>query len=681
MEHTISSSAPVPKKKAISYIRWSTRSQTDGDSAERQLANFFRWCAANDLEPDLSASMRDEGLSAFKGNHLKKGGRLGLFLAAVKAGKYPNHVLVSENVDRLSRQGGKIARKIVEQIVDNGVDVHITNINTKIIRGWENYPAISLILDIEFHRAWTESLLKSERCTAGLLKLKRRAAEEGLAISERVPWWMKATRGQKIDESCLIPERVAAVRRIFQLAGQNHLGATRIIKVLMREKHKPFTPPTPQRGVSHGWTPSYVRQILLHRAVLGEFQPRKLIDGKQVPDPDVPVIPNYYPAIITQSEWDAARAAVAFKNRKHKGGLTGHVPRKPWSNRGGDRGGGRLSDTTVNLFGSLVRDESQEGLNALRTNRAMWYQPAGTDYARRRQHTDLTTKSYMVSFFCDQDLKANRIRYSHLEEGVLEFLNMLDWKAVAGESEPQEMKEKQKELDSVKTEIYRTEQLIIRWKKEAREMPDSKSLFRAIDGAEEELAKLVSRRDTLISEIETIRTETEVLYSIDYLQALIRENSPEAHEVRTKLRVEIHKRITKIGLEFFHTRVAGKVIKGTITFVNGATRHILFFPEYDCAVIFGAERKFSHKVLFTPDKYHKLNNSVCRKMFDLHLLGWTNRKIAAETGYSPLTVGHVINGHIRPHIHAEYHGKGPSVTSPGPVVKGKTIDEWLENAA
>jgi DNA invertase Pin-like site-specific DNA recombinase len=648
MENIISQPPPFPKKKAISYIRWSTKSQGDGDSEERQLKTFLDWCGANDLIPDLQASIRDEGLSAFKGDHLRKDGGLGILLKAIKAGKYPNHVLVAEDLDRISRQGPKKARKIIEQIVDEGVDMHICRSNLKLTPGWENDLPRSIIVDYELGRAWGESQLKSKRILSGLLRNKLQAAKDGQAMGENLPWWIKAKKGQKIDESCLIPERVAAVREMFQLAAKKDMGAIRIIKKLVAKGHKPFTPTTNSKRLkSYGWTPSYVRQILLSKAVLGESP-----GG----------IPNRFPAIITQSEWEAVRASVHFKNRNHKGGSEGNSKERG----GGPRGGGRTSDATGNLFGSLVRDESRDGPNALRVNKSMWYQPKGT-----------CDHSFMVTFFSDQGIKPNRIRYSHLEEGVLEFLDLLDWKAVAGESEPLDMKEKQKELDSVKTEIYQTEQLIIKWEKEAREMPDSKSLFRAIDGAEEELATLATRRDTLISEIEAIRIETEALHNINELQGLIRENNSEAHEVRMQLKAEIRKRITKIGLQFFRSHVAGKVILGTITFINGTTRQLIFYPEYDCAVIFGAEKKFSHKVFFTPDKNHKLNNSVTRKMFLLHLQGWTNRKISAETGFTALTVGQVINGHI----HAEFHGNGAPVTIPGPVVQSKSTDEWLETAA
>ena len=62
----------------------------------------------------------------------------------------------------------------------------------------------------------------------------------------------------------------------------------------------------------------------------------------------------------------------------------------------------------------------------------------------------------------------------------------------------------------------------------------------------------------------------------------------------------------------------------------------------------------------------------------MHRQGWTNRKIGAETGYSPLTVGQVINGHIFKHIHAEINGRVAVKDIPGPVIQGKFTDDWLK---
>ena len=58
-----SSSAPV----AFSYVRFSTSEQMKGDSLRRQTAGAQEYCARHSLTLDNSLSLRDLGVSGFKG--------------------------------------------------------------------------------------------------------------------------------------------------------------------------------------------------------------------------------------------------------------------------------------------------------------------------------------------------------------------------------------------------------------------------------------------------------------------------------------------------------------------------------------------------------------------------------------------------------------------------------------
>jgi hypothetical protein len=111
------------QKQAYSYARFSTPRQTYGTSLERQLKIAREWYV-QEIAPlgiPQAEIACDEGLSAWKGEHLEQGS-LGHFLAEIKSGSVaPGSILIAENLDRISRQGPKIARKLLEQIVDNGV--------------------------------------------------------------------------------------------------------------------------------------------------------------------------------------------------------------------------------------------------------------------------------------------------------------------------------------------------------------------------------------------------------------------------------------------------------------------------------------------------------------------------------------------------------------------------------
>jgi hypothetical protein len=65
------------------------------------------------------------------------------------------------------------------------------------------------------------------------------------------------------------------------------------------------------------WARSYVAKILATRATMGEYQPHK---GHAGPNrkPDGPPIPKYFPKVVDETEWDAARAAL--ESRRQKGG-------------------------------------------------------------------------------------------------------------------------------------------------------------------------------------------------------------------------------------------------------------------------------------------------------------------------------------------------------------------------
>ena len=65
-------------------------------------------------------------------------------------------------------------------------------------------------------------------------------------------------------------------------------GKNGIAKTLRREAVKTF-------GRSQAWHVSYIQKILTNRAVLGEFAPATMRDGKRT---FLEAIPDYYPAII-----------------------------------------------------------------------------------------------------------------------------------------------------------------------------------------------------------------------------------------------------------------------------------------------------------------------------------------------------------------------------------------------
>ena len=74
--------------KAYSYLRFSTPEQSKGDSLRRQTALADDYAKRHSLTLDTELTLRDLGVSAFRGDNLAVGA-LGAFLKAVSDGPAP----------------------------------------------------------------------------------------------------------------------------------------------------------------------------------------------------------------------------------------------------------------------------------------------------------------------------------------------------------------------------------------------------------------------------------------------------------------------------------------------------------------------------------------------------------------------------------------------------------------
>ncbi len=484
---------------------------------ERQLQIAREWWAREiaPLGTPLEEMACDEGLSAWKGEHVEKGS-LGHFLAEIKVGRIATgSILIAENLDRISRQGPKIARKLIEQIVDNGVDVHIVNISMKLTRNWENDNSRSIIVDIELGRALKESEHKSARIGQSWRSNKQKTAE-GRALTANTPAWLKVENGKIVER----PDRVAAVKEMFRLASLG-IGSRNIT-----------------RAINNGLTLSWVMKTLNNRSVLGEYQPSRVVAGKKVPEGEV--IFNYYPQIISQSEWDAARAEMARKAPK-----------------GMYRAGSRTSNVADNLFTGLIYDKTTE------PERSMNF-----------QRKSKARCSWLISAW-DKEHKGNRMRYDKFETAFLVFLTELDWKSVAGSTESDECKAAQFRLNQVLGELDKTNRRIAA-KTAAMDgdldVPTLQVLAGQVAKDEAKATELFAEKDALSTSLEVARTKCEALYTPETLLALIQSRTPETNDVRLRLRNEIRRRVEKIGINFSKTGST----TATIVFVNGARKAVIF---------------------------------------------------------------------------------------------------------
>jgi DNA invertase Pin-like site-specific DNA recombinase len=296
------------KHTAYSYIRFSTPEQAKGDSLRRQTEAAAEWCKRNDITLDTSTTFRDLGRSAFLGDHRSnpERHRLAVFLKMVQDGKIAKgSYLILENMDRLSREHIQPATLLALTLLQAGI--RIVQLTPEMILDGRSDMFAVMQMMMELSRGHGESARKSERVGAAWAQKKERArrgeAQTGRGpvagmscMTHKLPAWIEE-RGGTLH---LIPTRAALVKRMFHLAAAGY-SASSIVKLFREEDAPPM-------GRSGRWLRSYVAQILVDRRPLGEYQPR---DRNEKTD-GAPIV-GYFPAVITEKEWNAARATVGPK--------------------------------------------------------------------------------------------------------------------------------------------------------------------------------------------------------------------------------------------------------------------------------------------------------------------------------------------------------------------------------
>jgi DNA invertase Pin-like site-specific DNA recombinase len=290
----------MSKTIAYSYIRFSSKKQAKGDSLRRQTDPQKAEAYCHRKGWTLSEkTYEDLGVSAFKGKNADVG-NLCEFLKAVKSGAIkPGSALIVESLDRISRQGIDEGYEVVKRILKAGIILVTLSPEREFdVSATKSLSKGALEIQLILERAAEESERKSERIKAAWVGKRIKARANGAIIAGSLPAWIEKHNGKLR----LIPEKAAAVRRIFQLAAAGY-GRSRIVQTLDAEGYG-------------DWASSSIGFILTDKRALGIYQPKKLINAdnnNRTPDGDA--LPNYYPAAVTEKEWLAARAGMAQRRR------------------------------------------------------------------------------------------------------------------------------------------------------------------------------------------------------------------------------------------------------------------------------------------------------------------------------------------------------------------------------
>jgi DNA invertase Pin-like site-specific DNA recombinase len=313
---------------AYSYVRFSTPGQIKGDSLRRQTEATAAWCAKHGARLDTGTTYRDLGKSAYTGAHRQNPDRhaLAAFLKLVEGGKVPrDSYLIIENLDRLTREHLRAAVGLFMSLLDAGVNI-VTTDPERVFRHDSDDMTDVIIAVVDLARGHGESKRRSYLVgqTWGKKKEAARAKapqpprkKDGrvtMALTGRLPAWVKDKGGKLVA----VPERAAVVKQIFAWSAEGH-GQLAIVKKLEAAKVAPFFPVVRRRDKDDPakfherlgrWNTVYVKILLHDRRTLGEFQLRTH-DGKPDGDP----IKGYFPAVLTEAEFDAARAGCASRDR------------------------------------------------------------------------------------------------------------------------------------------------------------------------------------------------------------------------------------------------------------------------------------------------------------------------------------------------------------------------------
>ena len=294
---------------AYSYVRFSTAEQAKGDSLRRQDDKAKAYADTHGLTLDESLTIRDLGVSAFKGANAEEG-NLATFLKAIDEKRIPvGSYLLVESLDRLSREKVLDALQLFIRIINSGVILVSLKDNIEFSKESVDKNFTQLIVCIAYmSRAHEESDAKSMRIADAWNNKRELAKTTGKVMTKNTPFWLRAKDDWTGFE--VIEDKAALVKRIFELSASG-FGVQKIALLLNKEGLR--------TGSDALWHAGNIAKLLRSRRVIGEavFSTFKIVEGKRIPtDP----IPNYFPHVISEKLFYEVRDRLEGLNLTKGGG-------------------------------------------------------------------------------------------------------------------------------------------------------------------------------------------------------------------------------------------------------------------------------------------------------------------------------------------------------------------------
>ena len=286
--------------KAYAYVRWSTAEQgKEGrDSHDRQTTPLETFAEATGVH--VVETVIDKGVSAFRGANARIGQLKGL-LDRVESGEIePGDYIIVESIDRLTRQKLTDSVDLIQSILKKGIRLHTVIDNKTYSYDDPSRDLETLILvGVIAKRAHEESYTKSKRLKSSWLK-KRDAAETTI-IRKQCPYGFRYD--EKAETFIIVEDEAQEIRQIFDLL--KYMGILESIKRVNQYSKR-------------RWTRKHIDELIKNKSPIGVLcLRRRNEDGTKTFDR---YVPNYFPKIIDETEFDAAVSAVKSRFNERKSG-------------------------------------------------------------------------------------------------------------------------------------------------------------------------------------------------------------------------------------------------------------------------------------------------------------------------------------------------------------------------
>jgi len=312
------------RRKAYSYIRFSTPEQAKGDSLRRQTKAAAAYAEAHNLDLDDKLTFRDLGISAFRGKNAETG-KLAEFIEAARLGVVePGSVLLVENLDRISRLPALDAVNLLNDICKAGVTVVTLNNGTIYTKESLRTDLGSLLnAIIAASQGNLQNVDKADRLRDAWIGKKEKAKADKEIITAMAPCWLKPNKdrtGWVIDKA-----KAKIVKRIFDLTLKG-VGVNKLAMTFNEQGVPAIGRPRRRRedaagaGAPGKWQVTFIQKLLANPAVIGEFHDhRREYDhdtGKYTRVSTGEKIKDYYPRIVEREVFRKVAAQLAGRRGK-----------------------------------------------------------------------------------------------------------------------------------------------------------------------------------------------------------------------------------------------------------------------------------------------------------------------------------------------------------------------------